>query len=150
MPEVIVNLGGVPLCPYALPGSPELPESLKDYLHQYDAFLLANHGAVTIGPDLFAAYYKMETIEHFAKILLTARLLGGAQGLPTERVQELYGLRERFGLKHPAPRPSACRARPPAWGKTAPSAGLVSRPQPPPRGTPVSWSSGSPARCCRA
>ena len=26
--------------------------------------LLANHGALTVGADLFAAYYKMETIEH--------------------------------------------------------------------------------------
>ncbi|NLC57039.1 MAG: class II aldolase/adducin family protein [Armatimonadetes bacterium] len=124
LPEVIVNLGGVPLCPYALPGSPELPESLKDYLHQYDAFLLANHGAVTIGPDLFAAYYKMETIEHFAKILLTARLLGGAQGLPTERVQELYGLRERFGLKHPAAPPVCVPRSPTCMGEDCPVCGV--------------------------
>ena len=65
--------------------------------------LLANHGALTIGADLFAAYYKMETIEHFAKISLVARLLGGERLLSRQEVDRLQGLRGRYGIAAPAP-----------------------------------------------
>ena len=65
--------------------------------------LLANHGALTLGTDLFSAYYKMETIEHFAKISLVARLLGGERLLSREEVVRLQGLRGRYGIAAPAP-----------------------------------------------
>jgi L-fuculose-phosphate aldolase len=65
--------------------------------------LLANHGALTLGSDLFAAYYKMETIEHFAKISLVARLLGGERLLSRQEVERLQGLRGSYGIASPAP-----------------------------------------------
>jgi hypothetical protein len=65
--------------------------------------LLANHGAPTIGTDLFGAYYKMETIEHFAKISLVARLLGRENLISREEVARLQGLRDSYGIKAPAP-----------------------------------------------
>ena len=49
---------------------------MRKYIKAHDGMLLANHGALTVGPDVFAADYKMETIEHFAKISLAARMLG--------------------------------------------------------------------------
>src|SRR4029077_6998808 len=63
----------------------------------------ANHGALTLGSDLFAAYYKMETIEHFAKISLVARLLGGERLLSRQEVDRLQGLRGMYGIASPAP-----------------------------------------------
>jgi L-fuculose-phosphate aldolase len=65
--------------------------------------LLANHGALTVGPDLFAAYYKMETIEHFAKISLVARMLGRENLITRQEVDRLQGLRGMYGIKSPAP-----------------------------------------------
>ena len=65
--------------------------------------LLANHGALTVGADLFAAYYKMETIEHFAKISLVARLLGRENLIAREEVERLQELRGTYGIKAPAP-----------------------------------------------
>jgi class II aldolase/adducin N-terminal domain-containing protein len=65
--------------------------------------LLANHGALTVGVDLYAAYYKMETIEHFAKISLVARLLGRENLIAREEVDRLQGLRGTYGIKAPAP-----------------------------------------------
>ena len=53
--------------------------------------LLANHGALTIGPDVYAAYYKMETIEHFAKISLVTRQLGRENLLSREEVAPAAG-----------------------------------------------------------
>ena len=74
--EVLTTLGSIPIAEYATPSTQELPEAVRKYIKAHDGMLLANHGALTVGADLFAAYYKMETIEHFAKISLVARLLG--------------------------------------------------------------------------
>ena len=74
--EVLTTLGSIPIAEYATPSTSELPEAVRKYIKAHDGMLLANHGALTVGADLFAAYYKMETIEHFAKISLVARLLG--------------------------------------------------------------------------
>src|SRR3954462_10292231 len=65
--------------------------------------LLANHGALTLGADLFAASSKMETIEPFAKISLVARLLGGERLLSRQEVDRLQGLRGKYGIAAPAP-----------------------------------------------
>lgn len=76
LPETIFHLGGVPLVPYATPGTPALADALEPYLPVHDAFLLANHGATTTGPSLLLAHQRMESLEHAARILLTARALG--------------------------------------------------------------------------
>ena len=65
--------------------------------------LLANHGALTVAHELFAAYYKMETVEHFARISLVARQLGGERLLSREEVTRLQDLRDRYGIAAPAP-----------------------------------------------
>jgi L-fuculose-phosphate aldolase len=65
--------------------------------------LLANHGALTVGADLYSAYYKMETVEHFAHISLVARLLGRENLISREEVMRLQELRGTYGIKAPAP-----------------------------------------------
>jgi L-fuculose-phosphate aldolase len=50
-----------------------------------------------------AAYYRMETIEHFAKISLVARTLGREQLLSRDEVERLQGLRGMYGIASPAP-----------------------------------------------
>ena len=74
--EVVTTLGSVPIAEYATPSTKELPEAVRKYVKAHDGMLLANHGALTLGSDVFAAYYKMETIEHFANISFVARMLG--------------------------------------------------------------------------
>jgi L-fuculose-phosphate aldolase len=101
--EVITTLGSVPIADYATPSTKELPEAVRRYVKAHDGMLLANHGALTLGADLFAAYYKMETIEHFAKISLVARLLGGERLLSRQEVDRLQGLRGKYGISAPAP-----------------------------------------------
>jgi L-fuculose-phosphate aldolase len=101
--EVVTTLGSVPIAEYATPSTTELPEAVRKYVKAHDGMLLANHGALTIGSDLYAAYYKMETIEHFAKISLVARLLGGERLLSREEVARLQGLRGSYGIAAPAP-----------------------------------------------
>jgi L-fuculose-phosphate aldolase len=101
--EVITPLGSIPIAEYATPSTSELPEAVRKYIKAHDGMLLANHGALTVGGDLYAAYYKMETIEHFAKISLVARLLGRENLIAREEVDRLQGLRGTYGIKAPAP-----------------------------------------------
>jgi L-fuculose-phosphate aldolase len=101
--EVITTLGSIPIAAYGTPSTAELPEAVRRYIKAHDGMLLANHGAVTCGPSVMAAYYKMETIEHFAKISLVARLLGREHLISREEVERLQGLRSTYGIAAPAP-----------------------------------------------
>ena len=101
--EVLTTLGSIPIAEYATPSTSELPEAVRKYIKAHDGMLLANHGALTVGPDVYAAYYKMEMIEHFAKISLVARLLGRENLLARAEVDRLQGLRGTYGIKAPAP-----------------------------------------------
>lgn len=100
--EVVTTLGSIPIAEYGTPSTPELPAAVRQYIKVHDGLLLANHGALTIGPDVFAAYYKMETVEHFARISLVARQLGGERLLSREEVLRLQDLRGRYGIASPA------------------------------------------------
>jgi L-fuculose-phosphate aldolase len=101
--EVVTTLGSIPIADYATPSTDELPAACSKYLKAHDGLLLANHGALAIGPDLFTAYHRMETIEHFAKISLVTRQLGREHLLSREEVQRLQGLRGSYGIASPAP-----------------------------------------------
>ena len=76
IPEIIVSLGSIPLTKYGTPSTQEIPESIREHLQDHNAFLLENHGAFTIGNDVHQAYYRMESMELFAKISLLAKTLG--------------------------------------------------------------------------
>ena len=88
---MIVGLGQIPLVKYGTPGTPELSAAIEPYVPHYDALLLANHGAVTCGPDLLTAFFRMETIEHFAKITLAAEMAGNAYTAVQPRSREVDG-----------------------------------------------------------
>ena len=95
LPEVIFLLGAVPLVPYEMPGTEALARQFDPFIPMHDAFLMANHGAVTIGPSLSIAHQRMESLEHAARILLTSRMLGRVNELSAEQVAALVAARER-------------------------------------------------------
>jgi len=99
LPEVIIGLGCVPLADYGLPGTPALTDGMEPYIPKYDAILMANHGAVCYGEDVFKAFFRMETIEHFARITFVAEMLGGPTVLPKTEVDKLFDSRTRYGIK---------------------------------------------------
>ena len=98
LPEVIIDLGKIPLAPYGTPGTWDLCAGLEPLATKFDAILLENHGVVTCGQDLTTAYQRLETVEQFAKILLTAESLGGPHLLPYAEVQKLIAARSRYGV----------------------------------------------------
>jgi L-fuculose-phosphate aldolase len=93
LPEVIVGLGQIPLVKYGTP--------IEPYVSHYDALLLANHGAVTCGPDTLTAFFRMETIEHFAKITLAAEMAGTPTLLSSREVAKLMAARTRYFVVPP-------------------------------------------------
>jgi L-fuculose-phosphate aldolase len=101
--EVVTTLGSIPIAEYGTPSTQELADAVAPYLRSHDGLLLANHGALALGVDLFAAYYKMETIEHFARISLVARQLGREHLLSRQEVDRLQQLRATYGIAAPAP-----------------------------------------------
>lgn len=101
--EVITTLGSIPIADYGTPSTAELPAAVQKYIKAHDGLLLANHGALAAGSDLFSAYFKMETIEHFARISLVARLLGRERVLSRDEVLRLQELRGNYGIASPAP-----------------------------------------------
>ncbi len=101
--EVVTTLGSIPIADYGTPSTSELADAVRRHVRAHDGLLLANHGALTVAADLFAAYYKMETVEHFARISLVARQLGREHLLSREEVNRLQGLRDRYGIAAPAP-----------------------------------------------
>jgi L-fuculose-phosphate aldolase len=94
LPEAIFQLGGVPLVPYAAPGTSALGDALEPYLQAHDGFLLANHGATTVGPSLMVAHQRMESLEHAARILFTARSLGRVNPLAKQDADALRKARQ--------------------------------------------------------
>jgi len=78
LPEIALNLGKIGLAAYAEPGSQALALAVREALAQGNAALLANHGAVTVGDDLWQAYDRLVLLEHYAQTMLWAHLLGGA------------------------------------------------------------------------
>jgi L-fuculose-phosphate aldolase len=94
LPEVILQMGGVPLLPYATPGTSALADSFEPFLDRHDAFLLANHGATTIGPTLDIAHQRMESVEHAARIVFAARALGKVNELSAFDAEALRLSRE--------------------------------------------------------
>jgi L-fuculose-phosphate aldolase len=89
LPEVIVELGRIPLAPYGTPGTQEICDGLEPLIELHDAILLENHGVVTCGATLRSAYHRMETVEHLARILVVARSLGGPHRLSDESISKL-------------------------------------------------------------
>ena len=98
LPEVIFSLGSVSMAEYGTPSTDEIPRAVEKHIGNSDALLLANHGALTVGSNVMDAYYKMETLEHFATISLYARLLGGERELDQKETEKLFKVRtEVFG-----------------------------------------------------
>ena len=90
LPEAVLALGPVPVVPYRKPGTAGVGEAAAPFAESCRAFLLANHGAVALGSDVEEACRRMERLEHVARVLLTARLLGGARPLTRQERDSLH------------------------------------------------------------
>lgn len=106
--EVILALGCIPLAEYGTPSTEELTDAMQPLVRHHNALLMANHGAVAYGADIWQAFDRMETLEHTARITILARTLGGARTLPTDAIEKLINVRERAGYLSDEARCQAC------------------------------------------
>lgn len=99
LPEAVVNLGSVPIAHYATPGTTQVPDSIAPYCRSHNAVLLANHGALSWGRDVFEAYHRLESLEYYATVLMyTGNIIGKANELSCTQVKDLIDIRERLGI----------------------------------------------------
>ena len=97
LPEAVINLGEVPVAPYASPGTDEVPDSIAPYCKSHNAVLLKNHGALTWGRDPFEAYFRLESLEFYATVTMyTRNILGKQIALNDDQIQTL---RATYGRK---------------------------------------------------
>src|SRR5215207_3730107 len=100
-PEAEVFLGAVKTAKYVTPGDTRLGESLLPYVKDSNTILLQNHGTVTFDVDLENAYYKLEIVDAYSRILLLAKSIGSIRPLDGAEMKELLELKQRFGLNEP-------------------------------------------------
>ena len=103
LPEAVLTIGDVPTCDYGTPSTMEIPDSLDPYLQNHDAFLLRNHGALTVGCDLNKAFFVMEEVEFNAVICKHAMDLGAVHEISNDQLKKLMDLRQKMKLpgRHP-------------------------------------------------
>jgi len=92
--EAVLSDVYIPVAPYAAPSTNEVPESIKDLIKKHNSILLANHGVVTVGKDLYETYYRAERVEYIAKIVLLSKILGGAKPLSKKDIEKIKKLWE--------------------------------------------------------
>lgn len=97
--ESVLQLGPVPVAPFALPGTPEVAESVAPYCRDYRALLLEYHGAVTWGDTIQQAQHRMECLEQTAQIALHLHTLGCMRTIPPELVSQLEAQRPARGIR---------------------------------------------------
>jgi L-fuculose-phosphate aldolase len=96
LPEVVVTVGRIPLTDYAGPATEEVPRSIEPFVDNSNAFMLRNHGLLTVGGSIEEAFNRHEVVEHYARIILLARHLGNIDTIPGEDFKRLERMRENL------------------------------------------------------
>jgi L-fuculose-phosphate aldolase len=100
-PEAEVCLGVVPTVPYVASGDHRLAEAVVPYLKDTNTLLLGNHGTVSFAADLETAYYKLEIVDAYTRILLLLAQVGSVRMLTPREMAEVLALKKRLGLADP-------------------------------------------------
>lgn len=90
--EMVVGLGEVPVTEFAMLSTAEVPNSVKPFVQDHSAVLLANHGALTWGPSLLSAFDRIETVEQTAKVYYYVSQLGGGVEMTQDQADTLKSM----------------------------------------------------------
>jgi L-fuculose-phosphate aldolase len=127
LPEIVFTFGSIPTTAYTTPTTQEVPDEVSKWLRDFDAMILDRHGSLTVGTDVFAAYDKLERMEHVAEITFRARTLGPIRPLAPAQVERLravgrgLGLPERKIIESPCDHCNACPEGRAGQAKPAPA-----------------------------
>jgi L-fuculose-phosphate aldolase len=98
LPEIVFTFGSIPTTAYTTPTTEEVPAEVRKWIKKFDAMILDRHGSLTVGSDLFAAYDKLERMEHVAEITYRARMLGPIRPLTRDQITRLQQVGHALGL----------------------------------------------------
>ena len=99
LPEVEIFIGQVPLADYDTPGSKDFAETILPHLrNKANTILLANHGAVACDSTLEQAYFHLETLDMYCRILLLSKEIGNVRQLGPEKMQDLLNIKKTMGI----------------------------------------------------
>ncbi len=97
--EAILVLGTIPIAHYATPGTYDVPDSIAPFVNSYNGCLLANHGALTWGKDVYQAFYRLESVEYVANITMyTNNIIGRQNELSCGQIDDLLEIRKNMGI----------------------------------------------------
>lgn len=99
LPEIEVFIGEIPVVPYATPGTQDFADVVIPFVKHHNSFLLTNHGALTLGVEPYQAYYRMETIEQYCRILILSKQVGDWEHIERDKVGDLLKIREKLGYQ---------------------------------------------------
>jgi len=91
-PYSIMRLGQVKLLPFFPPGDPAMGDAVRHLAGRFSAVLLANHGPVVAGKDIWSAVFAMEELEETAKLALLTHGMN-ANALTKEDIKRVINLR---------------------------------------------------------
>lgn len=94
IPEAAVAFGSIPVTSYSLPSSPQNAEAIRGLIGSHNVLLIRNHGSLAVGRDLDEALIHTERLEHIAKTLIYAGLLGKINPLPPEMLEAIRQARK--------------------------------------------------------
>ena len=95
--ESVIGIGQIPVAPFATPGTAEVPQSIAPFAEKYNGVLLAKHGVLAWGKNAEQAYFRLEAIEHTAKIRAVCQfLLQSDAELSAEQLAKLAPFIGRF------------------------------------------------------
>lgn len=90
--EMISGLGEVPVTEFAMPSTEQVPNSVRPFVHDHNAVLLANHGSIAWGENIWKAFDRLETVEQTAKIFYYVDQMGGGVEFSQQQREELLNL----------------------------------------------------------
>lgn len=96
LPEGFLFLGKIGIVPYATPSTEKVAKNFVPFLEdKITTFIMKNHGAVVYAENMEKAYYKIEQLEHYIKILTISKLMGRPKKLSKKDINDLI---KRFEL----------------------------------------------------
>ncbi len=99
IPEADVFLGKIGLAKYQTPGTAANADEVGEVGKSHQAVLMQNHGVIVWGADVEEAYWRVENIDSYCRVIwIAAGLGGGLHRFTGSQASELIKIRQKLGM----------------------------------------------------
>ena len=95
IPESMFSFGKIGVADFAIPTTEAVVNAVRPLLTEHDAIILKKHGSLTLGEDIMASYYRLESLEHTCEILYKTSCIGKALPLGHDVVSKIMKLKQK-------------------------------------------------------